>query len=451
MRVGVILTVLTAVASLAGCNGSEAKFVLGKETESLIREARKPVEKAITEHFGTPHKLVAWEKLPIDYGKVEKAPAAGDAPAASHSDYALLTKTNQYSASHETAGWQLVDGRNLYMRHCLHCHGVSGDGNGPTAPYLNPRPRDYRGGEFKFTSTAVTVKARRDDLHLVLQNGIPGTSMPSFALLKPNELTALVEYVRWLAMRGEFEKRLVAELSGDYSEKAVVGRIKDGEKRPEIVAAFTKLVTPEKDQPAEFAGTIKDVGDNLAADWLAAEDEANLIVPKHPRQLPSADPKSVGRGRALYMSEKLKCYTCHGLAAKGDGTSTVDYWAIPRSSPEKKFEDRGLHDEWGNSIKPRNLTLGQYRGGRRPIDLYRRIYAGIKGTPMAGFATALRDANDENGKALTDDQINERMDRHIWDIVNYILEVPYQKQTIEPRMPMAAAAPAAATTPAPAK
>ena len=70
---------------------------------------------------------------------------------------------------------------------------------------------------------------------------------------------------------------------------------------------------------------------------------------------------------------------------------------------------------------------------------------------MAGFATALRDANDENGKALTDAQINERMDRHIWDIVNYILEVPYQKQTIEPRMPMAAAAPAAATTPAPAK
>jgi hypothetical protein len=72
---------------------------------------------------------------------------------------------------------------------------------------------------------------------------------------------------------------------------------------------------------------------------------------------------------------------------------------------------------------------------------------------MAGFATALRDANDENGKPLTDEQINERMDRHIWDIVNYILDVPHQKQTIEPRMPMAAATPAAApaATPAPAK
>ncbi len=447
MRVGVILTVMIAVASLAGCNGSEAKFVLGKETESLIREARKPVERAVTEHFGTPHKLVAWEKLPIDYGKAEKAPVA-DAPPAGESEYARISKINQYSTSRETAGWQLIDGRNLYMRHCLHCHGVTGDGNGPTAPYLNPPPRDYRRGEFKFTSTAVGVKARRDDLHLILQNGIPGTSMPSFALLKPNELTALVEYVRWLAMRGEFEKRLVAELSADYSEKAVLDRTKNGEKRAEIVDALTKFITAEKDQPAEFASTIKDVGDNLAADWLAAEDEANLVVPKHPRILPSADPKSVGRGRALYMSEKLKCYTCHGLAAKGDGTSTVDFWAIPGSSPEKKFADRGLHDNWGNAIKPRNLTLGQYRGGRRPIDLYRRIYAGIKGTQMAGFATALRDATDENGKPLTDDQVNERMDGHIWDIVNYILDVPHQKQTIEPRMPMAAAAPAAAQAPA---
>lgn len=422
MRVGVILTVVITVASLAGCSGPEAKFVLGDETKLLIKEAQKPVEKAVLDHFGTPHKLVAWEKLPIDYGTADK-----NVPG------------------HESAGWQLVEGRNLYMRHCLHCHGVSGDGNGPTAPYLNPRPRDYRRGEFKFTSTAVGVKARRDDLHLVLQNGIPGTSMPSFALLKPNELTALVEYVRWLAMRGEFEKRLVAELSSDYSSKAVADRIKNGEKRAEIVSAVLKTTTPaEKDQPSEFAGTLKDVGDNLAADWTAAEDESNLIVPKHPRHLPSADAQSIARGRSLYMSEKLKCYSCHGLAAKGDGTSTVDYWPIPGSSPEKKFDNRGLHDNWGNPVKPRNLTLGQYRGGRRPIDLYRRIYAGIKGTQMAGFATALRDAKDEKGNDLTDEQVAERMDRHIWDIVNYILDVPHQKQTLEPRMPITAQAAAPA-------
>ena len=37
----------------------------------------------------------------------------------------------------------------LYRQHCVHCHGITGDGMGPTAPFLNPYPRDYRPGVFK--------------------------------------------------------------------------------------------------------------------------------------------------------------------------------------------------------------------------------------------------------------------------------------------------------------
>jgi len=37
----------------------------------------------------------------------------------------------------------------LYREHCGHCHGISGDGMGPTAAFLNPYPRDYRPGKFK--------------------------------------------------------------------------------------------------------------------------------------------------------------------------------------------------------------------------------------------------------------------------------------------------------------
>jgi len=44
-------------------------------------------------------------------------------------------------------------GRQVYEKRCLACHGVSGDGAGPAAEYLTPRPRDYRRGIFKFTST----------------------------------------------------------------------------------------------------------------------------------------------------------------------------------------------------------------------------------------------------------------------------------------------------------
>ena len=42
--------------------------------------------------------------------------------------------------------------------------------------------------------------------------------MPSFLLLGEHETKVVIEYVRWLAIRGEFEKRLVADLASDYSE-----------------------------------------------------------------------------------------------------------------------------------------------------------------------------------------------------------------------------------------
>lgn len=398
----------------AGCGGPEAKFVIDQGTLDLTTTARRGVEKALLDNFGTPHKLVAWQKLPVNYGEKD--------------------------ADHDAAGWNLLEGRQLYMRHCLHCHGVSGDGAGPTSPYLNPRPRDYRQGIFKFTSTAGGAKATRDDLHLILKNGIPGTSMPSFVvLLKAPEMEAVVEYVRWLAMRGEFERKLVAELASDYTKTAVAQRVKDGESAAEIETAVKTLMQGADGAPAEFQTTITDVADALAGDWSAVEEEGVVIVPKVKRQLPTEDAESIARGRALYMSEKLKCYSCHGMGGKGDGVSTVDYWAIPGTSPEKKYAERGLHDTWGNVVKPRNLTTGQFRGGRRPVDLYRRIYVGIKGTQMAGFATALRDDKDEQGNPLTPEQVDARVDRHIWDLVNYVLDVPHQKQSPSPLLPSVAA------------
>ena len=46
------------------------------------------------------------------------------------------------------------------------------------------------------------ISARR------LHDGIPGTAMPSFALLPPDEVEALVEYVKYLSMRGQMETAL---------------------------------------------------------------------------------------------------------------------------------------------------------------------------------------------------------------------------------------------------
>ena len=48
--------------------------------------------------------------------------------------------------------WSDEQGYNfgLYRKHCVHCHGITGDGRGPTALFLNPYPRDYRQGVYKF-------------------------------------------------------------------------------------------------------------------------------------------------------------------------------------------------------------------------------------------------------------------------------------------------------------
>ena len=103
----------------------------------------------------------------------------------------------------------LAEGSRLYRRHCLHCHGLTGDGRGPTAPWVNPHPRDYRQGEFKFTSSSIKTglrRARREDLVRTLKAGIEGTSMPSFALLdEQKEIKPLVSYVIHLSLRGQVE------------------------------------------------------------------------------------------------------------------------------------------------------------------------------------------------------------------------------------------------------
>jgi hypothetical protein len=41
------------------------------------------------------------------------------------------------------------------------------------------------------------------------------------------------------------------------------------------------------------------------------------------------------------------------------------------------------------TVRSADLTAGMFHGGDRPIDIYRRIFAGINGTPMPGFGQSL--------------------------------------------------------------
>jgi mono/diheme cytochrome c family protein len=228
----------------------------------------------------------------------------------------------------------LALGSKLFRRHCLHCHGLSGDGHGPTAEWVNPHPRDYRQGIFKFTSSsqpAGSRKPRREDLKRTLRNGIEGTSMPSFGLLSDTELEELVSYVTHLSLRGEVEFRVMQMLLEDANL--------------------------EDDSVAEEMD--KQLG-TLANYWVQAQEK--LIKPG---PYPGVSDKSVKNGYRLFLDQSAAgCVSCH-----------------------KDFgrQNNYKYDSWGTIVRPTDFTSGVYRGGRRPIDLYWRIHSGINGANMSSF------------------------------------------------------------------
>jgi len=93
---------------------------------------------------------------------------------------------------------QLVEmGRQLYNKQCAVCHGPKGAGDGQAAHLLYPKPRDFTQNEFRLVSTN-SMQATDEDLFLTITRGMPGSSMPSWEIMNPEQRWALVHYVRHL-------------------------------------------------------------------------------------------------------------------------------------------------------------------------------------------------------------------------------------------------------------
>jgi mono/diheme cytochrome c family protein len=301
----------------------------------------------------------------------------------------------------------------LFREHCVQCHGITGDGKGSLARFLKPYPRDYRQGTFKFKTTAGTGRPSDADLMRILVEGINNTSMPSFRLLSQKDREALVEYVKYLSVRGKTEAALydlVKELSPD----------KDKDPNPVIDFKYDTFV--------------KETLVPIAQEWTDANTSTIEIpepvgkvfvwTPVNEREShKDKDGKtvtyetSIANGRALFFSEsKGACYTCHGPTAMGDGRADLDdNWNGKVRSVSKLLGDakqtKQLNWVISSSLplrynEPRNLRLGNYRFGNSPRDIYNKVHAGIDGSGMPGKP----DLSPEEK----------------WDIVNYVLSLPYE-------------------------
>ncbi len=164
--------------------------------------------------------------------------------------------------------------------------------------------------------------AARDDIEEVLRRGMPGTSMRAFDHLADSERTLLTNEVLRLRREG-LRAQLAATLRED--EEEVLDE--------DIEAAVAVLTNP---------------GEPIAVGPLAA-----------------ATPQAIASGRALYL--ELGCAKCHGNEGEGDG-------------------DAREVDAWGTAWLPRDLVREPFEGGHEPEPIWRRIVAGMPGTPHPACA-----------------------------------------------------------------
>ncbi|MCA9239328.1 MAG: c-type cytochrome, partial [Planctomycetales bacterium] len=321
----------------------------------------------------------------------------------------------------------------LYRRHCAVCHGITGDGAGPAALYQFPYPRALRDGVFKYKSTYRNAPPTEEDLARTLRAGMPGAAMPSFRLLPEHEVAALVQYVKYLAIRGTLERELIEHVSEEFGDEFIDGD-DDSTPRFDWQDDETRSLVREELLPP------------IATRWREANArivEASGGLPQDGDQLAAW----VDEGRLLFHDQKrANCVKCHGREGQGSvALNEYDDWNKVRQDFQLETErlqesveslreritreggaellEENLQDYQRELIErerveevwapprqavARTLQAGVLHGSSAPEDLFRRIHQGIAGTPMPGVGAA----TPQGEGALSDEEI--------WKLVAYV-------------------------------
>jgi len=99
-----------------------------------------------------------------------------------------------------------ANGKKLYRRYCVGCHGPLGDGNGENAQWVDPKPRDFVAGTFKCRSTPTGTLPTDQDLFSSIGRGFTNSNMPHWDSLTPQDRIDLVAYIKTFSPRWQSEK-----------------------------------------------------------------------------------------------------------------------------------------------------------------------------------------------------------------------------------------------------
>lgn len=93
-----------------------------------------------------------------------------------------------------------------YRRYCLVCHGALGDGNGESAQWLDPKPRDFTLGIFKCRSTPTGTLPTDQDLFDTIARGLDRSNMPPWNTFTEQQRADLVAWIKHYSPRWQTEK-----------------------------------------------------------------------------------------------------------------------------------------------------------------------------------------------------------------------------------------------------
>ena len=163
-------------------------------------------------------------------------------------------------------------GKEVYERHCIGCHGVKGDGNGPVSTFMHiQRPRNFTYGMYKFRRTESPLPSDADLLRTI-SRGVKGTAMPPWYELPLEDRLAVIQYVKFA-------------LTVDLSD-------------PSAPYYFFDEEPPEEKMP--------------------------IGTP------PAPTPELIAHGGEIWL--QAKCWECHGKEGRGDGEKAAglkDKWGFP--------------------------------------------------------------------------------------------------------------------------
>jgi high-affinity iron transporter len=181
--------VVVAVISLysAGRNRVSGKSQVAAATQAAASTASSQASTEAKE-MPAPSQTVSSKKPSAPAANAEEAK---ERPAEETPETTALPAADaQFADLISPPAAMLAKGKSLFMNDCVACHGANGEGDGPAALALKPKPRNFHSPKGWINGRTAS------GMYKTLTDGIPGSPMPPFSSISVKDRLAIISYIR---------------------------------------------------------------------------------------------------------------------------------------------------------------------------------------------------------------------------------------------------------------